>query len=498
MRLRLLLILSLAFLCWSCKKTEKQYQMTIYETNAAGDQLSLKKPLKELDQIDGTLQLDPEKSYQSILGFGGAFTESSAHLLKQLKPELRTAVLKAYFAEEGANYSMARTHMNSCDFSLSSYSYAPVENDTALEHFAIEEDREDLIPMIKQAQEISKEGFKLLSSPWTAPPWMKDNQAWFGGKLLTEFYPTWANYFVKYQKDYQAEGIPIWGFTIENEPLGNDAHWESMHFSPEEMALFVKEHLAPTLKENQLDPELYVFDQNKGEELAEWSEALLTDTALLPHIAGTAVHWYASTVKTFDASLQETHKLAPDKSIIHSEACIDAEVPHWKEDDWYWKKEATDWGYQWAPEDKKADHPKYVPAYRYARDIIGCMNNWVEAWIDWNMVLDPQGGPNHAKNWCVAPILVDTAKQEVYKTPLYYVLSHFSKFVRPGAKRIAWNSDLKDLQSTAFVNPEGEVIVILFNPTKEPIELKLALQEQNYFTRISGQAIQSLLLENKN
>jgi glucosylceramidase len=416
-------ILATLFACQEGPKMIKGVKA--YQTSASGDKLSLKSPSEKTPTA--TITLKPETTFQEITGFGGAFTESSAYLLNQVSKANREKILEAYFSEAGANYSLTRTHMNSCDFSLDHYSYAPVENDMLLDSFSIEEDRDDIIPMIKEAQAISKDGFRIIASPWTAPPWMKDNNDWYGGKLLKKYYPTWALFFSKYYLAYEQEGIDIWAFTVENEPLGNDSHWESMHYTPEEMGAFVKEDLAPQFMKEGVEAKILVYDQNRGEEMLPWVRTLLTDEELKPNIYGTAVHWYTSTNEWFPESLQETHELAPDKHIIHTEGCIDSEVPHWNDDAWYWKKEATDWGYQWAKEEDKHFHPKYVPTYRYARDIIGCLNNWVEGWVDWNMVLDEKGGPNLAQNWCIAPILVDVEKDEVYITPLYYMLSHFSK-----------------------------------------------------------------------
>ena len=227
--------------------SEKQLDMKVYETSASGNQL---KELSDfsLEQNPSTVNLKPDQTFQTITGFGGSFTEASAYLLNQLGTENRQKILNAYFAKDGANYTLTRTHMNSCDFSLSNYSYAPVEDDKTLEHFSIEEDRDDLIPMIKEAMEISEEGFKIIASPWTAPPWMKDNKDWRGGKLLPEYYDTWALFFSKYLEAYAAEGITIWGITVENEPLGNANNWESMHFTPDEMTQFVRDHLGPKLR----------------------------------------------------------------------------------------------------------------------------------------------------------------------------------------------------------------------------------------------------------
>lgn len=480
----------------SCQPSQtKTFNTTIIQTSAAGDKLSLIVAPAFNKNVKETIIVNSELEFQTITGFGGAFTESSASVLNLLSKENRDRVLSAYFSDSGAQYSLTRTHMNSCDFSLGHYSYTPVPNDTSLQFFSISEDTADLIPMIKAAQAYSTEGFKIIASPWTASPWMKDNKDWYGGKLLPAYYDTWARSFVKYAQSYAEIGIPIWAFTVENEPLGNDAHWESMHFSPIEMAEFVTYHLGPRLKQNNIPIHVLVYDQNRGRELNEWAEALLKDTALSPYIYGTAVHWYTSTVDWFPASLQNTHELAPNKSIIHTEGCIDAEVPHWNEDAWYWEKEATDWGWDWAAEKDKKDHPKYVPCFRYARDIIGCMNNWVEGWVDWNMVLNTSGGPNLAQNWCIAPVIADTEKDEVYFTPLYYVLCHFSKYIRPNAVRISITPPTIDgLHATAFRNVDGSKVVVVFNESDQPVPYNLNVDGQVKQILIDKKAIQSILL----
>ena len=243
----------------------EKLSIEVYETSANGNKLE---HLTEFNSSDSsvTITLNCEEKFQTITGFGGSFTEASAHLLNRLSKENRTKIVEAYFGENGAKYSLTRTHMNSCDFSLSNYSYAPVEGDLELTNFSIDEDRDDLIPMIKEAMEISQDGFKILSSPWTAPPWMKDNKDWRGGKLLPEYNETWALFFSKYINAYKAEGIDIWGFTVENEPLGNNNNWESMHFSAEEMTNFVKNHLGPKLERDGHDVKILGYDQNRGEE----------------------------------------------------------------------------------------------------------------------------------------------------------------------------------------------------------------------------------------
>ena len=477
----------------ACSDKESPPAIEVYQTSASGDALRL---VNDFEKGDGSdrIKVDPFTEFQTITGFGGAFTESSAYLLNKLSAQNRDKILEAYFGDSGARYSLTRTHMNSCDFSLGQYSYAPVEGDTALESFSVDEDRDDLIPMIKEAMAKSTDGFQIIASPWTAPPWMKDNNNYVGGKLLPEYYDTWARFFARYIDAYKEEGINIWGVTVENEPLGNGNNWESMHFTPAEMAGFVEEHLGPVLeKDGKGDVKILGYDQNR-EHLHEWTDTLYANEEVSKYFAGMAVHWYASTFDFFPEALQYAHNKAPEKHLIQTEACVDAEVPHWKDDTWYWSKEATDWGWDWAPEEDKHYHPKYVPVYRYARDIIGCLNNWVDGWVDWNMVLDRQGGPNWFKNWCVAPVIVDPAQDEVYFTPIYYVMSHFSRFIRPGAKRIGIESTNSDLQVTAAKNEDGTVAVVVFNPLEQSKSFTLDIAGKTSEISIEPQAIQTIVL----
>ena len=476
-----------------CNAQPKQLKADVFETSATGNKLTRRSDFSA-NKKSAVIQLLPDQKFQTILGFGGSFTEASAYLMNKLSKKNRNLILDAYFGEEGARYSLTRTHINSCDFSLSQYSYAPVEDDMELKHFSVEPDRDDIIPMIKEAMNVSKEGFKIISSPWTAPPWMKDNKDWRGGKLLPKYYDTWALFFAKYIEAYKAEGIDIWGVSVENEPLGCGNNWESMHYTPREMTDFVKNHLGKTLKSEGRDVKILGYDQNRGDELEKWADVMFENEESSRYFDGTAIHWYASTYDIFAKSLQHTHKAAPGKYIIQTEACVDAEIPKWKDDKWYWSKEATDWGWDWASEKDKYLHPKYVPVYRYANDIIGCLNNWVNGWIDWNMVLDKQGGPNWFKNWCVAPVIVDPENDEVYFTPLYNVMTHFSKFIRPGAARIGFKNTDKQLMVTAAQNPDGSIAVVILNQTASLKSLTIKLRNKETKIDINGEALQTVMI----
>ncbi len=480
----------------SACNTDGELIVDVFETSASGNKLT-KLTNYNSESPETVITIIPNEEYQTITGFGGSFTESSAYLLNKLSTENRNMVLEAYFGEKGANYSLTRTHISSCDFSLNNYTYAPVADDLELKHFSIQEDKDDLIPMIKDAMKISKDGFNIIASPWTAPPWMKDNKQYVGGKLLPKYNDSYALFFSKYLDAYKAEGINIWGVTVVNEPHGNGNNWESMHFSPQEMTNFVQNHLGPKLEANgKSDIKILGYDQNR-EGLKEWVDVMYKDEASSKYYSGTAIHWYESTFKVFPEALQYAHDKAPKKYLIQTEACVDSEVPRWKDDAWYWKKEATDWGWDWAPEEQKSWHPKYAPVNRYARDIIGCLNNWVDGWVDWNMVLDTQGGPNWFKNWCVAPVIVKPETDEVYFTPIYYTLSHFSKFIRPNAKRIGFTNTDKELMVTSARNPDGTIAVVVFNQGEETKDFSLQLDTRKVNIKINSQAIQTIVIATK-
>lgn len=493
--LKSICLLASSSMIMSCHS--QSMQLEIYQTSRNGSKCERVQQAKKENSTSEkvTIEIFPDKTFQKITGFGGSFTEATCHLLSNLSETNREKVLNAYFNENESNYSLTRTTIGSCDFSLNHYSYAPVSGDKELNHFSIAHDQKEMIPMIKQAQKISKNGFRIIASPWTSPPWMKDNQHWVGGKLLLEHYPTYARYFEKYLTAYKKEGIDIWGITPVNEPHGNGNNWESMLFSPKEMTDFVEFHLGPHLEASSWGHvKILGYDQNRAG-LKEWIDEMYRSTNAAKYYAGTAIHWYESTYDYFPEALDYAYSKVKGKHLIQTEACIDAEVPHWREDDWYWQKEATDWGWDWASPADKHLHPKYAPVHRYATDIIGCLNHGVDGWIDWNMVLDRQGGPNWFKNWCIAPVIADTASDEVYFTPLYYVMKHFSKFIRPDAKRIAWQKNTKDeIMTTAVLNSDKSIAVLLFNPTTTDKSVKIKLDKKSAAVHLPAETLQTIII----
>jgi glucosylceramidase len=469
----------------------------IVQTSREGDKCSEKQSLPFTSGSDSGLpviKIDPEERYQEILGFGGSFTESSACVLSGLSEEKRDEVLQAYFSPDEAAYSLTRTHMGSCDFSLSNYTYANTPGDLELSDFSIDEDRDDLIPLIRDAAAVEGADFRIIASAWTAPPWMKDNNEWNGGSLLPGYYDTWALYFCKYIKAYESSGIAIWAVTTLNEPLGNDGQWESMIFTPGQMGRFVRDSLGPRFAEEDIDARILIYDQNR-DHLEEWAYGILGDDEAAKYVWGTAVHWYSSTYEWYPEELSRVHQRFPDKKLLNTEACIDSEVPVWRDDEWYWKPDATDWGYYWAAQEDRHLHPKYVPVYRYARDIIGGLNSWLNGWIDWNIVLDGGGGPNHAENWCIAPVIARPETDEVYYTPLYYVMRHFSRYIRPGAVRIGVDCEISGLMVTALRNPDGTIVVEILNQAERGDRFSLELDARYVEMSIPGSALQTIIIE---
>ena len=441
------------------------------------------------------IDVNTTEERQELTGIGGSFTEATSSLLAKMSKEKRQEVIDAYFGPDGARYSLTRTHIGSCDFSSGNYCYDDVKGDTLLKHFSVDVDEATLLPLIKDAQAASKDGFRIVASPWSAPWWMKDNGEYVGGHLLPEYQQVYANYLVKYLEAYKAKGVEIWGMTPINEPYGNGNNWESMYWDAKSESAFVRDYMGPAFEKAGFGAvQILGYDQNRIG-IPDWVDAMYADEATARYFGGLAVHWYESTFEWFPKELNYAHEKASGKHLIETEGCVDAEVPHWKDDAWYWKCEATDWGWDWAPDNQKDLHPKYVPVFRYARDLIGCLNNWVDGWIDWNMVLDRKGGPNWANNWCLAPVIVDPESDEVYYTPMYYAMMHFSRFLRPGAKVLGVKCESKEVMATAVRNPDGKVAVVVLNQGKAPVGIDLAIDGKHYSLSIAKEAIQSIVVK---
>lgn len=540
----------LAF-CSGCGTQDSGRTQEILVTSEAGDKLTPQENVAfQYGRAVGTVvEVYPEQVKQTIDGIGSSFTESSAYVLAHLEPAKRREVMEKIYGSEGANFSIARTPIGACDFSVEGrYSYDDVPGDAALEHFSIQPDKDgfdiaehtgvkdpayDLLPMIKEALVIKAEQpdseLRIIGSAWTAPAWMKDIEDWYipgspennwqggGGSLKPEYEGSYADYLVKYLDAYSAEGVSVWGMTPVNEPHGNNGQWESMQFSPETQNKFIKQHLGPALKAGpHADTRVLIFDQNR-DQLENWTDVMFADAEMAPYLYGAAVHWYSSTFKVHEDALDRVHDKFPQFSIVHTEGCIDdlgKAAPEWVKDpdlftesDWFnndafwWNASATDWAFQspWIGDDV-VDHPVYTPVHRYARNIIVSLDHWMTGWVDWNIVLDAQGGPNHVGNFCGAPIMIDTDTGQVYYTPVYYVLAQLSRTIRPGDKAVQTRKQLNGLDSDtlhacATLNNHQLLSVQLLNTSKETLKINLQIAERFVELQVPANSVQTVRVQ---
>ena len=264
--------------------------------------------------------VDASKTYQTFLGIGGALTDASAETFAKLPKEKQQEFLKAYYSpQSGIGYTLARTNIHSCDFSSGSYTYVN-NGDKELKSFNIDHDKQYRIPFIKQAAAAAGGKLTLYASPWSPPAWMKDNNdILHGGKLKTEYYQAWANYFAKFIKAYEKEGIPVWGLTIQNEPMAKQT-WESCIFTAEEERDFLKKYLGPTLqKEGLADKKIIAWDHNR-DLLYQRASTLLSDPEAAKYAWGIGFHWYedwSGADQVFD-NLKRVSERFPDKNLLQN------------------------------------------------------------------------------------------------------------------------------------------------------------------------------------
>ena len=311
--------------------------------------------------------------------------------------------------------------------------------------------------------------------------------------------------------------MDIWGITPVNEPHGNNGQWESMHFTPETQNAFIKNYLGPKLKSgDNSHTKLLIYDQNR-DGLAHWTDVILGDKETAEYVYGAAVHWYESTYKVYEEVFDSVVARFPDHAIIHTEGCIDdlgkpapqgiTDPERFQEKNWFdndafwWNKNATDWAYSATWEGVKAeDHPIYTPVHRYARNIIVSIDHWLQGWIDWNIVLDKTGGPNHVGNFCGAPIMIDTETKYVYYTPVFYVLAQLSQTIRPGdlavqTYQMKGNLNNDDLHACATINKQNVLSVQLLNTTKNDIVYHLQINDQFVKITLDANSIQTVQVQ---
>jgi len=458
----------------------------VTRTSKAGEQFKVLEALQLKNQSDipadvPHILLEPNKRYQTFLGFGGSFTESSADLFHRMAPGMQEQVLQAYFSQDkGLAYNWGRVHMGSCDFSKGNWSCVE-ENDEKLKTFSIERYQRSILPMLHKTQRVMQSGasanktlpkspkLQLLASPWSPPGWMKDNQQMLnGGALLPKFRNSWAEHFVHFAEAFHSEGLPLCGFTVQNEPRAVTP-WENCLYTAEEERDFVRDHLGPALAASGLDLKLLIWDHNRDSMFLR-AHTIYSDPEAAKYVWGTGYHWYGDTryefwparegMLVFD-NVRKVHELWPEKHIIMTESCQESgpRIGDWKLGE------------------------------RYAEAIIQDLENWLEAWIDWNLILDETGGPNHVQNLVSAPIIYDTARDKLVFLSSFYYIGHFSRYIVPGAQRIAVGTNRDALKATGFRNPDGALVLVVLNQEDYKIKFWLKLDGRSAETEIPARSI---------
>ncbi len=415
--------------------------------------------------------VDPNKKFQTFLGVGGAITDASAEVFAKLPKNKQQELLEKYYdVNKGIGFSIARTNIHSCDFSSDSYTYVK-ENDTELKSFSVAHDQQYRIPLIKQAIAAAGGKLPMFVSPWSPPGWMKDNKDMLhGGKLLPAYYQSWANYYIKFIKTYQEIGIPIWALSVQNEPMAKQT-WESCNYTAEEETNFIKNYLGPTLVKSGLgDKKLIAWDHNR-DLLYQRASAVLNDPAAAKYVWGIGFHWYESWTgggNIYD-NVARVHEAFPNTHLMFTEGCVE-------------KFDATrikEWRY----------------GELYGRSMINDFNNGTVAWNDWNILLDEKGGPNHVGNFCYAPVHANTKTGELTYLNSFYYIGHFSKFIRPGAKRIISSASRGQILTTAFQNTNGSIVVVVMNPSNDTIPYHMSIGNKAVAVSSLPHSIQTLVIE---
>ena len=421
-------------------------------------------------ETEASIYVNTSRKHQTFVGIGAALTDAAAETFYKLNEDQQQLFMEAYYSvDKGIGYSLARTIIHSCDFSTASYTYIE-EGDTALKTFNIDHDREFRLPFTKLAIAAAGGELTMFASPWSPPAFMKTtNNMLQGGKLKPEFYQPWANYYAKFIKAYEKEGVPIWGLSIQNEPMAKQT-WESCIYTAEEERDFLKNNLGPTLEKEGLgDKKIIVWDHNR-DLLFERANVILSDPEANKYVWGTGFHWYEDWKdgNPMFKNVAAVNDAYPDKKLIFTEGC----------------NEKYDLS--------RIGDPKL--AERYGKSMINDFNNGTVAWTDWNILLDQTGGPNHVGNLCFAPVHGDTQTGKLTFTNSYYYIGHFSKFIRPGAKRISTGTTANHLSATSFLNEDGDLVVVALNESDNDIDYMLTVDTKTAKLSMPARSIQTIIL----
>ena len=396
------------------------------------------------------IDVDTTQTFQSIDGFGYALTDGSAYLINKLSASDKNSLLQELFGngENSIAVSYLRISIGSSDLNASVFSYNDMpagQTDVNLTQFSLSQDTIDLIPVLKQILSINP-NIKILGSPWSPPVWMKDNGSSIGGSLQTQYYGVYANYFVKYIQQMQANGITITAITPQNEPLygGNNP---SMVMTAEQERDFIKNNLGPAFKSANINTKIIVYDHNCDR--PDYPITILNDAAAKQYVDGSAFHLYAGDI----SALSTVHNSFPDKNLYFTEQ-------------WTGANETFSGNLQW--------HTKNV--------MIGTVRNWGRASLEWNLASDPNYNP-HTQGGCTECKGAVTIGNGITRNVSYYIIAHFSKFIPPGSVRLQSN-EIGNLHDVTFKTPAGKRVLIVLND---------ATTAAGFNIRFNGQWITSTL-----
>lgn len=429
--------------------------MNIHQYLTFGDAMLLQEESAgEFLPDDGTenevINLYPHMGYQTMEGFGGAFTDAAGSVFAKMSKEQQDELIGKYFSPEQMNYQMVRIPVDSCDFSTHMYAADDKEDDEDFEYFSFQDVEQYILPLLDRAEAYCKRKLPIMLSPWSPPAYMKTNlNRKEGGALRKKYYSRWSRYLCRYMKEYTDRGYHIQRLSIQNEPKAVQP-WDSCVYSASEERDFIRDFLVPEMEKNNLRHiELFIWDHNKERAFERACEVMSDKTEEL--VAGVAFHWYSG--DHFDA-LSLIHEKYPDKKLILSESCLEFS--------------------KFGKEDQS------VNAGRLAHDMIGNLNHGMSGFYDWNVLLDEKGGPNHTGNYCDAPFLYHEETKELEERFVLRYYWHFTHFIQPGAVRIAATCYTSFLDVTAWENPDHSIAVIILNRSSSDLP---------YVLRISGKLV---------
>ncbi len=419
-----------------------QFSQTVTTADGLSLLKHIAKPMLLSDQFNqltskDTVFIDEGIQYQKIEGFGYTLTGGSAYLLHQMPLQNRAAILKELFGQgpNDLNINYLRISIGASDLDATVFSYDDLkegEVDPDLKKMSIAKDQEFLIPILKEIQSIQP-NLKLIASPWSPPVWMKDNGKSKGGHLLTKYYETYAQYFVKYIQLMRAEGLQMNAVTIQNEPEhgGNNP---SMLMSAAEQTIFIKNHLGPAFKKQGITTEIVIWDHNADN--PNYPIQILNDSVAKSFISASAFHLYLG----HESALSKLHQAHPDKKIYFTEQ-------------WTGAKGSFEGDFMW--------HMQHI--------VIGTMSNWSSMVLEWNLSNDPTYGP-HTPGGCTECLGALTITGSDFKRNVsYYIIGQVAPFLPAGSVRIQTTSSNTQIQSIGFKRPDGKKVLVALNTGKQAV-----------------------------